>query len=361
MNMTLNSTIAAKPQPAGHTQAAPGLAGAALTPDHILQTGLAFWASKTLLSATELGLFTELARGPLDGETLRLRLGLHERGAHDFLDALVALRFLERHDGKYSNTPQSDLFLDRNKSGYVGGILEMCNTRLFGDWNHLTKALRSGRPQNEIEDGKETFAALYSSPEKLESFLKGMTGISLGSAKALAQKIPWANYRTVADVGAAEGAVPVHLALAHPHLKTIGYDLPVVQPVFEKYAAAHGVADRVTFQSGDFFQDPLPNADVIIMGHILHDWNLEQKCLLIQKAYEALPKGGAFVVFETLIDDNRREHAMGLMMSLNMLIETPGGFDYTGADCRQWLRDAGFHETRVEHLAGQDWMVIGIK
>lgn len=153
----------------------------------------------------------------------------------------------------------------------------------------------------------------------------------------------------------------MHLAQKHPHLKAIGYDLPIVQPIFEKYAAANGVADRVKFQSGDFFKDALPNVDVIIMGHILHDWNLEQKCQLIQKAYDALPKGGAFIVYEALIDDDRRENAMGLLMSLNMLIETPGGFDYTGADCRQWLRDAGFRETRVEHLTGPDSMVIGIK
>lgn len=333
----------------------------AITPDHILQTGLGFWASKTLLSAAELGLFTELARGPLDAEALRQRLGLHERGVRDFLDALVALRFLERRAGYYSNTPESDLFLDRNKPAYVGGILEMCNARLFGHWNHLTDALHTGRPQNEDKTGGDTFAALYSSPAKLESFLKGMTGISLGSAKALAEKFQWSDYHTVADVGAAEGAVPVQLALAHPHLKTIGYDLPVVQPVFEKYAQAHGVADRVRFQSGDFFKDALPQADVIIMGHILHDWNLEQKCQLIQKAHEALPKGGAFIVYETLIDDGRRENATGLLMSLNMLIETPGGFDFTGADCRQWLRDAGFHAIRVEPLAGQDWLVVGIK
>jgi len=349
MNTTLNHPTAASVQPA------------AITPDHILQTGLGFWASKTLLSAAELGIFTELARSPLDAEAIRQRLGLHERGVRDFLDALVALRFLERHDDQYSNTPETHLFLDRNKPTYVGGILEMCNARLFGDWNHLTEALRTGRPQNEVKSESDAFAALYSSPEKLENFLKGMTGISLGSAHALAHKFPWAQYRTVADVGAAEGAVPVTLALAHPHLKVVGYDLPVVQPVFEKYAQANGVADRVRFQSGDFFKDTLPSVDVIIMGHILHDWNLEQKYQLIQKAYDALPQGGAFIVFESLIDDNRRENAMGLLMSLNMLIETPGGFDYTGADCRQWLRDAGFRETRMEHLAGHDSMVIGIK
>lgn len=330
-------------------------------PDHILQTGLGFWASKTLLSATELGLFTELARGPLDADTLRARLGLHERSAHDFFDALVALRFLERRDGQYANTPEADLFLDRNKPGYVGGMLEMCNARLYGFWGSLTAALRTGQPQNEGKMGDDFFGKLYGAPEKLEGFLKAMTGLSVGTARAIAEKFPWAEYRSVADVGAAQGAVPVQLARAHPHLRAIGYDLPVVQPIFEQYAQAHGVADRVRFHSGDFFKDPLPNADVIIMGHILHDWNLEQKLRLIQKAYDALPSGGAFIVYEALIDDDRRENALGLLMSLNMLIETPGGFDYTGADCQEWMRDVGFRTTRVEPLVGPDAMVIGIK
>ncbi len=331
------------------------------TPDHILQTGVGFWASKALLSATELGLFTVLAGGPLDAETLRARLGLHERSARDFFDALVALRFLERREGQYANTLEAGLFLDRNKPGYVGGMLEMCNARLYGFWGSLTEALRTGQPQNEGKTGDDFFGKLYGSPEKLAGFLKAMTGLSLGAARAIAEKFPWAEYRTVADVGAAQGAVPVHLARAHPHLKAIGYDLPIVQPIFEQYVQAHGVADRVRFHAGDFFKDPLPNADVIIMGHILHDWNLEQKLRLIQKTYDALPAGGAVIIYEALIDDDRRENALGLLMSLNMLIETPGGFDYTGADCQEWLRDVGFRTTRVEPLVGPDAMVIGIK
>ncbi len=331
------------------------------TPDYILQTGLGFWAAKTLLSAVELGVFTKLAQGPLDAATLRLQLGLHERSAHDFIDALVALRFLERRDGQYANTTESDLFLDCNKPSYVGGILEMCNERLYGFWGSLTTALRTGQPQNEGKTGDDFFGKLYGSPDKLKGFLKAMTGLSLGTARAIAEKFPWAEYRTVADVGAAQGAVPVHLAQAHRHLEAIGFDLPVVQPIFEEYVQTHGVANRVRFRSGDFFKDPLPKVDVIIMGHILHDWNLEQKLRLMQKAYDTLPEGGAFIVYEALIDDDRRENALGLLMSLNMLIETPGGFDYTGADCQEWMRAVGFRATRVEPLIGPDSMVIGIK
>jgi precorrin-6B methylase 2 len=327
-----------------------------------MQTGFGFAASKTLLSAVELGLFTQLALGPLDAATLQQRLGLHPRSAVDFLDALVALRFLERHNGKYANTPEANMFLDRNKHTYMGGILEMCSVRLFGYWSHFTEALQTGKPQNEAKNNDANFfASLYATPAKLEGFLKAMTGLSLGAARAISEKFPWGDYDTFADVGAAQGGVPVYLAQSHPHLRGVGFDLPGVQPIFEAYAKANGVADRVRFQAGDFFKDDLPKVDVIIMGHILHDWNLEEKRVLIRKAYEALPEGGAFIVHEALIDDDRRENAMGLLMSLNMLIETPGGFDYTGADGQRWMREAGFRETRVEHLGGPDSMVVGFK
>ncbi len=329
--------------------------------DHILQTGLGFWASKTLLSAVELGVFTVLARGPLDAETLRQRLGLHVRGASDFFDTLVALKFLERSHGKYSNTPETDFYLDRHKPTYAGGILEMSNARLYTFWGSLTEALRSGLPQNEARTGGDFFGAIYRTPESLESFLSGMTGISLGAGMAIAEKFPWQDYGTFVDIGAAQGAVPVQVALKHPHLKGIGFDLPQVRPVFEKYIKSNGVADRVRFEPGDFFKDPLPKADVIIMGHILHDWNLEQKRALLAKAYAALPAGGALIIHEAIIDDDRRRNAFGLLMSLNMLVETPGGFDYTGRDCQTWMHAAGFHKTRVEHLVGPDSMVIGIK
>jgi precorrin-6B methylase 2 len=331
------------------------------TPDRIMQTGLGFWASKTLLSAVELGLFTELGRGPLSAEELQSRLGLHTRGVRDFLDTLVALGFLERQDGRYSNTPETAFYLDRNQEGYIGGILEMAGVRLYGYWGSLTEGLKTGQPQNESKSGGDFFANLYSSEVRLEGFLKAMTGISLESARAIARKFPWTKYKTFADIGGAQGAVAVQAALAHPHLTGVNFDLPKVGKICERYFQAKGVADRVRFQAGDFFKDSLPNAQVLIMGHILHDWDLTQKRMLLDKAYAALPDGGALIVHEALIDDGRRENAFGLLMSLNMLIETPGGFDYTGAECQCWMQEAGFSETRVEHLAGPDSMVVGIK
>jgi O-methyltransferase domain/Dimerisation domain len=327
-----------------------------------MQVGLGFWASKTLLSAIEMQLFTELARRPDDLEAIRRRLGLHERSAGDFLDALVALGFLERQDGVYRNTPSTDLFLDRGKPSYLGGILEMANHRLYGFWGGLTEALRTGSLQNEAKGGGVPFfEAIYADPARLREFLAAMTGLSHPANVAIAERFPWGGYASFVDVGTAQGDLAVQIALANPHLTGSGLDLPAVGPVFEDYVADHRLEGRLTFAPGDFFADPLPRADVVTMGHILHDWGLEQKRALIAKAYDAVPDGGALVVYEAIIDDDRSQNAFGLLMSLNMLIETEGGFDYTAADCMGWMAEAGFAETRAEHLAGPDSMVIGIK
>ena len=331
-------------------------------PDHILQVGLGFWASKTLLSAIEMELFTELAKHPEDLETLQGRLGLHPRSARDFLDALLSLKFLERRNGRYYNTPSTDFFLDKRKPSYIGGVLEMANHRLYPFWSRLTPALRTGLPQNEMRDGSANpFAAIYAEPERLKEFLKAMTGISHGANLAIAHKFPWGKYRTAVDVGTAQGDLITQVALANPHIEGTGFDLPEVGPIFEQYAEANGISGRVKFLPGSFVEQAVPKADVVMMGHILHDWNLEMKRMLVRKAYEAVPNGGAYIVYESIIDDDRSDNAFGLLMSLNMLIETAGGFDYTGADCSGWMKEAGFRETRVEHLIGPDSMVIGIK
>jgi hypothetical protein len=333
-----------------------------ITPDKILQTGFAFFPAKTLLSAIEMGVFTELARGSETFGALSGRLGLHPRSARDFLDTLVALGFLQRTGDQYANTPETDLFLDRRKPSYIGGILEMANARLYPFWGHLTEGLRTGLPQNEIKSGGPgLFESLYADPARLKQFLAAMTGLSRGANLKIAQLFPWADYHTFVDVGTAQGDLAAQVALAHPHLIGMGFDLQEVAPIFEEYTAGLGLADRLRFVPGSFFDQELPKADVVMMGHILHDWDLPTKRMLIGKAYNALPPGGAFIVYESIIDDERSQNAFGLMMSLNMLIETPGGFDYTGADCSGWMKEAGFTSTRVEHLVGPDSMVVGVK
>jgi hypothetical protein len=332
--------------------------------EHIMQVGTGFWSSKTLLSAVEMGVFTELARKPEGLETLQGRLGLHPRSARDFFDALAALGFLRKQDGKYANTPAADFYLDKHKPSYVGGLLEMANQRLYGHWSRLTEALRTGKQQNEARDaaeGESPFQALYADPARLKVFLAAMTGISRGANLAIADKLPWSQYHTFSDVGTARGDLAVQVALAHPHLRGVGFDLAEVGPIFEEYVEQHGLSERLKFRPGNFFEDQLPNADVIIMGHILHDWNLDEKKILLRKGYEAISSGGLVAAYDSVIDDDRSQNTFGLLMSLNMLIETPGGFDYTGADCIGWMKEVGFREARVEHLVGPDSVVIGIK
>jgi O-methyltransferase domain/Dimerisation domain len=330
--------------------------------DRVDQVSFGFMASKVLFSAIEFGLFTELAKESMDAAEIQKRCGLHPRGVRDFLDTLVALRMLERRGEIYSNTSETDFYLDRAKFTYIGHYIEIQSLRGYQLFDKVSEALRTGEPQNEIKSGDEDWVdAMYRTPERLRFFLRGMTGHSLPSAMAIARKFPWEKYRTFADVGTAEGCLPVQVAMAHPHLVGEGFDLPAVRPFFDEYVASFHLQDRVKFRVGDFFKEPLPAADVLVMGMILHDWNLDVKMALLKKAYDALPRGGALIVYDHLIDDERRKNVAGLLMSLIMLVETQGGFDYTGADCCKWMREAGFSETRVEQLTGIESMVVGIK
>ena len=337
-----------------------------LDPSAILQTAFGFWNSKVLLTAVELGLFSRLGSRHLTGAELGGELGLHPRANPDFFDALVAMKFLGRDgDGpqaRYFNTPEGLMYLDEKSPRYIGGILTMLNVRLFKYWHDLPEALRTGQPQNEVKYGeKGIFEALYGDPVKLEIFLNAMTGLSRVNFEAFAAKFDFSKFETLCDVGGATGLLCIEVARKQPHLKCVTWDLPVVEPIAKKHIAAAGLESRISTASGDFFKDPLPKADVITMGMILHDWNLEKKMHLIRAAYDALPPGGALVAIEALIDDARRENVQGLLMSLNMLIEFGDAFDYSGADFRKWCGEAGFKRFEVIHLAGASSAAVAYK
>ncbi|MEU7580904.1 methyltransferase [Streptomyces sp. NPDC041068] len=329
------------------------------SPQPVTDLMWAHWKTKTMLSAVELGVFTELAKNPLPAPELRDRLGVHPRPAADFFDALVALGLLVRTDGQYVNSPEAAEYLDANRpTTYLGGSFV---TQCAGLADDLTQVLRTGQAACQAQDGRDFYAAMYAASDSVRAFQKDMTALSMGSAKAIAEKFPWERYRSLADIGCAEGALPGHVLARHPHLSAVGFDLPPAREGFAEYTARLGVADRVTFQEGDFFRDPLPAADVLVLGHVLHNWGREEKLRLLRAAHQALPDGGAVLVYETLIDDERCSNAVGLILSLIMHAEVPGGFDYTGADCQAWLREAGFSQTYVEHLDGPESMVVGIK
>ena len=337
-----------------------------LNPSSILQTAFGFWSSKVLLTAVEMGLFTVLGGHRLTGAELADALRLHPRANPDFFDALVAMKFLDRNgdgpESTYVNTPEGAMFLDAASPRYIGGILVMLNARLFKFWNDLPEALRTGRPQNEVKHGqKGMFEELYSDLPRLEQFMGAMTGLSRLNFETFAEKFDFSPFKTLCDVGGATGLLSIEVAKRHPHLTCTSFDLPAVEPIAKRHIAAAGLAGRVHTATGDFFRDPLPKADLITMGMILHDWNLEKKTHLIRSAYEALPPGGALVAIEALIDDARRENVQGLLMSLNMLIEFGDAFDYSGADFRRWCREVGFTRFDVIHLAGPSSAAVAYK
>jgi hypothetical protein len=337
-----------------------------ITPQKIMETGFAFWASKVLLTAVNLDLFTHLADRSKTADELKSDLGLQERGLADFLDTLVATGFLHRDGaGKkafYSNTLETEVYLDKNKPSYIGGILKMANNRLFRFWGNLDEALKTGQPQNEANAGERPFfEELYANESRLEEFIAAMGGIQIVNFIHFAKKFDFKPYKTHVDIGGAGAVLSSQIAIHNPFIHSVSFDLPAVAPIAERNIEEYGVSDRVKTASGDFFNDEFPKADVITMGNILHDWDLEQKKVLIKKAYDALPVGGAFAVIENIIDDERKQNAFGLMMSLNMLIETPGGFDFTGAQFREWTAEAGFLGFEAIHLSGPASALIAYK
>ena len=363
MTMTTTTTTTTPATSSDETSATTSVAP---NPEHILQIGFGFWASKTLLSAVELDLFSLLVDSAMTADEIARTTGLHARSRYDFLDALVSLGLLAR-DGegavaRYTNTADTALFLSRQSPAYLGGMLEMANARLYGFWDSLTEALRTGEPQNEIKSGAPgLFEGIYADPTKLEGFINGMQGLQLGAFSALCATLDLGAHHAFCDVGGAGGALSAMIAEANPHLRGVTFDLDPVTPIAQANLEQRGVGDRVTAVSGDFFVDPLPAADVYFMGNILHDWDEPEKLALITKAYDALPAGGVLAVIENVIDDERRVNSFGLLMSLNMLIELPGGFDYTGAQFDGWARTAGFARTEIRHLAGPTSAAIAYK
>ncbi len=337
-----------------------------INPSKIMQIGMGFWASKTLLAAVNLQLFTHLAKGDMSGKEIQNNLGLNHRSLFDFLDTLVVLGFLKRiglkENALYGNSEDSDLFLDKNKPSYMGGILEMANNRLYPFWNDLEESLKTGKPQNETKNGgKSPFEAIYANEDRLREFIHGMGGVQAGNFMKLAHDFDFSKYKTLCDVGGSGANLSIHIAKNNSHIQCISFDLPPVGPIAKENVESIGLSDRIEVSSGDFFMDDIPKADVITMGNILHDWGKDDKLILIKKAYDALPKGGALIVIENIIDDERNKNAFGLMMSLNMAIETEQGFDFTASDFNQWAKEVGFSSTTVMPLTGPSSAVIAIK
>lgn len=332
-------------------------------PDRLFDVGLGFLGSKAVATAVEFGVFETLADDSLPLDDLAGECGVHDRGAADFFDALVALDVLEREDGRYRNSPAAARYLDPHEGPYVGDFLAFAGSGIYGSWAGLADALRSGEPQvGRPDPGRgDAYDAVHGDEERLGQFMDAMSGFSAVSARAIAGELPWESVETVCDLGTAKGQFLVDVVSRHDHLSGVGVDLPPVESHFAGNVADAGLADRVTFRAADFFEDPLPDADVYVLGHVLHNWEPERSRELLRRTCEALPPDGRLVVYGTMIDDARRENALALLMSLNMLVSMDEGRGYTFAECEGWLETAGYAKTRRASLPGLDSMVVAEK
>lgn len=331
----------------------------------IMATALAFWSSKVLLVAVELGVFDVVDEGATQ-EAVRVALRLGERGVADFLDALVAMGLLQRDgtaaDAVYSTTPHTARLLVSGSNDYMGGVLKMTNDRLYPFWAHLEEALRTGQPQNESKrSGAGWYETLYADPAKLEQFMSAMAGYQIFNFRRLVERFDFSAHESFCDIGGASGALAIEVARAHPSVRCATFDLPAVAPIAQRNIDAERVAGKVEVRSGNFWTDELPQADVLCMGNILHNWSSDEKTALIAKAHGALPRGGVLLALEHVVDDDRRGPLPSLLMSLDMQIESVAGFEATRSQFRAWCADAGFSSVSFLPLVGSTCAVTATK
>jgi O-methyltransferase domain/Dimerisation domain len=339
-------------------QQATGTVG--LEPADIKRLGNAFCHAQLLLTAGEVGLFADLARhGSSTAAQIGSRLGLGGRGLVDFLHALVLLGLLVHGDGRYNLTEVARRHLVPGGATYMGGFLDRAKRVLYPAWGNLTQALRTGEPQvPSAQDGE--FERMLSQPQQQAQYLRMMDSVNTLLAPALAEAVEWSRLRELVDVGGARGNLAAHLVRSHPHLSATVFDLPVMAGPFAEHMAALRPPSPVRFVGGNFFIDPLPGGDVLIVGHVLHNWSPEERRLLVKKAFAAVHPGGALLVYDAMLDDEPTDLAR-LVVSLNMLLVTKGGSEYPASECRTWLTDAGFVDVRQQPLGITDTLVVGQK
>ncbi|KOV88133.1 methyltransferase [Streptomyces sp. NRRL WC-3618] len=323
------------------------------TPAGIIRLGNMFCDAKALLTAVELRLFTVLhEKGPATEEEIRAALELHGRGLSDFLSLLTALGLLERENGTYRNSTGADTYLVHGTKSYVGGFLERSNRNLYPAWGRLSEGLRTGKPQSGSD-----FETVTQNQHILRQFVGMMDALTHVVGPELAQKYDWSGHTSVLDVGGARGNLCSIIVKHHPHLTGNVFDLPPMEPLFDERVAEDGLTGQITFHGGSFFNDPLPHADVVVLGHVLHDWDKEQRAALIAKAYDAVNPGGTLLMYDRMLEDEST-HIENLVISLDMLLVTDGGEEYPTSEAVAVAKQVGFASVEVSTLSEYDTLVV---
>jgi hypothetical protein len=325
-------------------------------PTDVKQLANAFCHAQLLLTADELGLFAVLAaHGPATESEIREHLAVDGRGLRDFLAGLALLGLVDADGDRYANTPVATETLVPGSPRYIGGFLRRAGRMLYPAWGKLGRALRTGEPQTA---GAGDFLRMLGDPAQREPYLKMMDSASSLVAPHLIRVFDWARHGSLLDVGGCRGNLVGQVLAAYPHLRGAVFDLPPMAAPFR--AHTEPVGDRVTFHGGDFFRDDLPTADVVVLGHVLHNWSPAERAELVGRAWRAVAPGGALLVYDAMLPDTPSDLPR-ILVSLNMLLVTEGGSEYPAADCQDWMAAAGCTDTEVVGLGSTDTLVIGRK
>ncbi|WP_093574907.1 methyltransferase [Amycolatopsis rubida] len=327
----------------------------------LMDLAMSFQRAKLVLTGLELGLFRALAEEPAGEADLRDRLALHPRGTTHFLRALTELGLLELVGGRYRASPAARQYLVPGQEGYLGGFLHAADAVMYPAWGRLAEGLRTGEAQAATFSGSAMFEQLYADDDKRDDFVGMAESSSRPLIPALAETFDWSSVKTVLELGGCRGNTVAGLVRAHPHLSATVLDLPPLRPVFDEHMARLGTAGAVSFQEGDFFTGPLPEADVVMIGHCLVDWTDDQRKTVIRNAHSAVRPGGAFLIWDPVLVPGEESYLRNLLRSLNLQLMTPHGAGYRLEDCRKWLQDSGFADVSHRSLGHDVTIVVARK
>jgi acetylserotonin O-methyltransferase len=316
---------------------------AAPDPAPILDLLEAFRRSKTMFAAIALGVFDRLATGSAALDELARDLRADADALQRLLDACVYLGLLQCEAGHYGNTPTASAYLTSTSPRRLTGYARYSNTALWQLWAHLEDAVREGtnRWQQTFGWDGPIFDHFFRTPADLREFLMGMQGQGLISSPAVVAAFDLHRFHRLVDLGGGTGHLSIAACRRYPELHAVVFDMPGTQNLAGELVAATEVANRVELHAGDFFADELPEADLYAMGRIVHDWSEAKIDRLLQKIHDRLPEGGALLLAEKLLNDDRAGPAQAVFQSLNMLVCTEGK-ERTLAEYAELLRRAGF-------------------
>ncbi len=304
--------------------------------------------SKATFTALSLGVFDTLHEGPASLDELAERLHCAGHALERLLGACCGLGLLELRDGNYHNRPVATRFLRIHSPETLSGYMLYADRISFRLWGRLEDAVREGthRWDQEFGSGADIFAHFFATDEAKLTFLAGMHGLGLLSSPAIAAAFDLSRFHHLADIGGATGHLVMEICRRYPEMTGCVFDLPAVTPVARTYIAEAGLSARITTVDGDFFNDPLPQADLCSLGRILHDWTDEKVRFLLDKIYNSLPPGGGLLLCEKTLSETHDGPASGYLQSLNMLVCTEGR-ERTAAGYRQLVEQAGFTQFQL--------------